>query len=105
MWGTIEGAYDFGFQSFYFSFCPNAITVSVYVCQMSCDEISFGYLEYLPLEELPPVVLVSLSFLKTLVFWENVFVFNWVTLCCVSAKYTKNTTGDGIVFVVDIIMF
>ena len=28
---------------------------------MSCDEISFGYLEYPP-----PVVLVSLSFLKTL---------------------------------------
>ena len=29
MWGTIEGAYDYGFHSCYFSFCPNALIVRV----------------------------------------------------------------------------
>ena len=37
---------------------------------MSCDEISFGYLEYPP-----PVMLVSLSFLKTLKCSGNISPF------------------------------
>ena len=37
---------------------------------MSCDEISFGYLEYPP-----PVILVSLSFLKTLKCCGTCFPF------------------------------
>ena len=37
---------------------------------MSCNKIIFGYLKYPP-----PVVFVSLSFLKTLTFSENISPF------------------------------
>ena len=50
---------------------------------MSYDDISFGFLEYLP-----PVVLVSLSFLKTFkVCWENV------------SFLTQGTNHDSVVLI------